>query len=69
MGRVDGPSTRLVETRTRQLGPLTRAVNSGSGNRALMSCFLSGFRQRARPDSAEPLLLRAASEITGQDFV
>jgi len=37
-----GPSTRLVETRarqlgpvTRQLGPLTRAVNSGSGNRAL----------------------------------
>jgi len=43
----DGPSTRLVETRAhqhgpcwrvmetdRQLGPLTRAVNSGSGNRA-----------------------------------
>ena len=41
-GRVDGPSTRLVETRaqwkpvTRQLGPFTRAVNSGSGNRALV---------------------------------
>ena len=45
--RVDeyGPSTRLVETSAlltgngnrspvRQLGPLTRAVNSGSGNRA-----------------------------------
>jgi len=44
-GRVDDPSTRLVETRTRQHGPCcwrvmetghpsTRAVNSGSGNRA-----------------------------------
>ena len=42
--RVDGPSTRLVETRTRQHAqcwwvmetshPSTRAVNSGSGNRA-----------------------------------
>jgi len=47
--RVDGPSTRLVETRarvdgqwkpvTRQLGPLTRAVNLDSGNRALGSEF------------------------------
>ena len=45
--RVDGQSTRLVETRTRQHGPCwrvmetghlsTRAVNSGSGNRALDS--------------------------------
>jgi len=44
-GRVDGPSTWLVETRARQHGPCwqvmetghpsTRAVNSGSGNRAL----------------------------------
>ena len=42
--RVDGLSTRLVETRTRQHGPCwlvmetghpsTRAVNSGSGNQA-----------------------------------
>jgi len=42
-----GPSTRLVETRARQHGPCwrvmenghpsTRAVNSGSGNRALVS--------------------------------
>ena len=41
---LDGPSTRLVETRARQHGPCwrvmetghssTRAVNSGSGNRA-----------------------------------
>jgi len=40
--RVDGPSwwvTGYPVTRqhvTRQLGPLTRAVNSGSGNRALL---------------------------------
>ena len=44
-GRQHGPSTRLVETRSRQHGPCwrvmetghpsTRAVNSGSGNRAL----------------------------------
>jgi len=43
-GRVDGPSTRLVEMRAHQHGPCgrvmetghpsTRAVNSGSGNRA-----------------------------------
>jgi len=48
--RVDGPSTRLVETRARQHGPCcrvmetghrhpsTRAVNSSSGNRALVYC-------------------------------
>jgi len=45
--RVDGPSTRLVETRASQHGPCcrvmetghpsTRAVNSGSGNRALVT--------------------------------
>jgi len=44
--RQHGPSTRLVETRARQHGPCwlvmetghpsTRAVNSGSGNRALV---------------------------------
>jgi len=49
-----GPSTRLVETRTRQLGPSwrvmetghpsTRAVNSRSGNRALLeSVQIDGF--------------------------
>ena len=48
--RVDGPSTRPVETRARQHGPCwrvmetdhpsTRAVNSGSGNRALLFRFL-----------------------------
>ena len=47
--RVDGPSTRLVETRAHQHGPCwrvmetghpsTRAINLGSGNRALMSRF------------------------------
>ena len=41
-GRVDGPSTRLVETwRIMETGhPSTRAVNSGSGNQAL-SCGTS----------------------------
>jgi len=33
--RVNGPSWRVMETGPRQLGPLTRAVNSGNGNRAL----------------------------------
>ena len=34
-GRVDGRAFPLAELPGRQLGPLTRAVNSGSGNRAL----------------------------------
>ena len=33
-GRVDGRAFPLAEMTARQLGPLTRAVNSGSGNRA-----------------------------------
>ena len=53
-GRVDGPSTRLVEKWARKHGPCwwvmetghpsTWAVNSGSGNRALVfSCTASGM--------------------------
>ena len=51
LAELTGPSTRLVETHahqhewklvTRQLGPLTRAVNSGSGNRTLVCDTVCG---------------------------
>ena len=53
--RVDGPSTRLVETRARQHGPCwrvmetghpsTRVVNSGRGNRSLQVLHYTHKRQ------------------------
>jgi len=53
MGHQHGPSTRLVEMRARQHRPcwwvmetghpLTRAVNSGSGNRALVLTMIKTF--------------------------
>ena len=33
-----------MEPVTRQLGPLTRAVNSGSGNQALVRAFVYGAK-------------------------
>jgi len=55
--RIDGPSTRLVETarpstrwRVMETGhPSTRAVNSGSGNRALGYFLILPHRQSTHP--------------------
>ena len=60
--RQHGPSTRLVETRARQHGPCwrvmetgrssTRAVNSGSGNRALVAWwFIHVLASRTQYDT------------------
>jgi len=35
-GRIDGRPVSTSRVDGRSIGPLTRAVNSGSGNRALM---------------------------------
>ena len=81
--RVDGPSTRLVKTRSRQHGPRwrvglmetghpsTRAVNSGSGNRALVPLPLYPYysiTSRSRsPDCRSAPLRSAPLTCSGRD--
>jgi len=75
MARVDGPSWRPVNSGAfwrvsknapkftgRQLGPWTRAVNSGSGNRALM-CYEMFKPELSRILWHEPLDVNAVIKL------